>query len=138
METRKLTRVMELPIESRITFQAMLQEQSALQREQEGSGSLAVSDGPSSPGPDVANYNPGNKQDHAPNHHQSLDGEFGYDPLNQYPAPAEGDAEADPLVRDQHSQQPADFMAFFNFDRYFNRNQPIAGHARGNDGSHPA
>ncbi|KAJ4385109.1 hypothetical protein N0V85_008240, partial [Neurospora sp. IMI 360204] len=67
-----------------------IQEEPALRYEEEGSGSLAVSDGQSNPGPDI------------------------------------------------QPQQPADFMAFFNFDRYLNRNQPIAGESGGNGGSQAA
>ncbi|KAK3484869.1 uncharacterized protein B0T23DRAFT_408834 [Neurospora hispaniola] len=109
----------------------MIDKQLAHQQNQEGSGPFIVSNVLSSPEPGFANYSPLD-QYQAPHHQQSLDGEFGYNSLDQYLTGPEPGADAGPLMWDQEHQQPDDFMGFFDLDEYICRSQPIAGSSRDN------
>ncbi|EGO58619.1 hypothetical protein NEUTE1DRAFT_98864 [Neurospora tetrasperma FGSC 2508] len=109
----------------------MIDKQLAHQQNQEGSGPFIVSNVLSSPEPGFANYSPLD-QYQAPHHQQSLDGEFGYNSLDQYLTGPEPGADAGPLMWDQEHQQPDDFMDFFDLDEYIRRSQPIAGSSRDN------
>lgn len=117
-----------------IQEEPIIDKQLAYQQNQEGSEPLDVSNGLSSPEPSFANYSPLD-QYQAPDHQQSLEGEFGYNSLDQYLTGPEPGADAGPLMWDQEYQQPDDFMELFDLDEYIRRSQPIAGSSEGNNGS---
>ncbi|KAK3502211.1 hypothetical protein B0T13DRAFT_523951 [Neurospora crassa] len=120
-----------------IQVEPIIDNQLAQQQNQEGSEPLVVSNGLSSPEPSFSDYSPLD-QYQAPDHHQSLDGEFGYNSLNQYlPAPELG-ADAGSLMWDQEHQQPDNSLDFFDLDEYIRRSQPIAGSSGDKNGSQAA